>query len=697
MSESRSESSPQQGGSSLQYAMLIIFLVISIMLMGVIFVVLERQDQVSKAYLGLTAEQRLLSQRVVTQAFDASRGQKQAFEQLKATKDRFEEILAMQKNGDAASKVPASPHQAMPYVETLEAKWQPMSAGIEVILAGQEPVLSVSDFVPLLEGLIPQLLEYSDAIAVRLMEAGKASPNQIYVATRQLLLGQRIQSNLGLVLNGGASAATAADRFGRDVALFGRVLKAMKNGNQQLRLARIDDSIASAKIDELMDLFNSIEEEAGLILRNSPELFQVQNATETIADQSSPLLDASNALLNQYEAMATGGFNVFGVRIGFSYVYIFGALALVLLFILAKRTNQDTKLRLSESETRKQETEEQNRRNQEAILRLLDELGDLAEGDLTVQASVTEDITGAIADSVNYAIEALRDLVSTINNSSELMASAAQETRSVADRLARASEVQARQIDSASTTVMQMAQSMGEVSHKTASSAEVAEKSVGIAHEGGDRVRRTIHGMDAIREHIQETSKRIKRLGESSQEIGDIVALINDIADQTNILALNAAIQASSAGEAGRGFAVVADEVQRLAERSGGATKRIEALVKTIQADTNEAIISMEKSTTEVVNGAELAETAGESLEEIETVSARLATLINDVSKAAGEVTTMAARVSSAMKSINEITAQTSESSVATASAVGKLNQLAQELQQSVAGFRLPEHIVGTH
>jgi twitching motility protein PilJ len=236
---------------------------------------------------------------------------------------------------------------------------------------------------------------------------------------------------------------------------------------------------------------------------------------------------------------------------------------------------------------------------------------------------------------------------------------------------------------------------MDNVSGKTASAAEVAEKSVKIAHEGGDRARSTIQGMDTIREHIQETAKRMKRLGESSQEVGDIVALINDIADQTNILALNAAIQASAAGEAGRGFAVVADEVQRLAERSGNATKRIEALVKTIQADTNEAIISMEKSTSEVVNGAGLAEKAGEALEEIETVSARLATLINEVSKAAGQVTEMAARVSTAMISINEITAQTSESSLATASSIGKLNQLAQELRQSVAGFRLPDQALG--
>jgi twitching motility protein PilJ len=391
------------------------------------------------------------------------------------------------------------------------------------------------------------------------------------------------------------------------------------------------------------------------------------------------------------EAVAKGGVKFFGLSIDEKYAYGIGFLALGLALWLARETNRDTKQRLLESEQRKQETEDQNRRNQDAILRLLDELGDLAEGDLTVQASVTEDITGAIADSVNYAIEALRDLVSTINNTSELVASAAQETRSVADRLARASEVQARQIESSSKTVMQMAQFMDEVSAKTASSSEVAEKSVNIAHEGGDRVRRTIQGMDAIREHIQETSKRIKRLGESSQEIGDIVALINDIADQTNILALNAAIQATSAGEAGRGFAVVADEVQRLAERASNATKRIEALVKTTQADTNEAIISMEKSTTEVVNGADLAEKAGEALEEIETVSARLAALIDDVSKAAAQVTEMASRVSTAMITINEITAQTSESSVATASSIGKLNQLAQELRQSVAGFRLPD------
>lgn len=445
-----------------------------------------------------------------------------------------------------------------------------------------------------------------------------------------------------------------------------------------------------AQIETLANDLNALKEDTSIL---DPESLREQ--VFIFADRGVNNLRDVGSLLNEVESSGGSAKPRFmGITIDSRIAYVLGVVAVVLLIFLARLQNREIRLRLGINEQQKQETEDQNRRNQEAILRLLDELGDLAEGDLTVQASVTEDITGAIADSVNYAIEALRDLVSVITKTSEQLAAAAQETRSVADRLARASEVQARQIESSSRTVQQMAQAMDEVADKMAASAEVAEKSVGIAHEGGERVRRTIQGMDAIREHIQETSKRIKRLGESSQEIGDIVALINDIADQTNILALNAAIQASAAGDAGRGFAVVADEVQRLAERSGNATKRIEALVKTIQADTNEAVISMEKSTTEVVNGAGLAEKAGEALDEIETVSARLAELINDVSKAASQVTEMASRVSSAMTSINEITAQTSESSVATASSIGKLNQLAQELQQSVAGFRLPEESI---
>jgi twitching motility protein PilJ len=656
-------------------------LVLFIVLMGVIFILLAQQNERSEVQFNRTSEQRLLSRAAVTEALEAVRGKESAFARLKNTRDRFEQILKDQRNDSAAP---------LAVLDELDNRWKPMRGEIDIILAGRESVVSVNNFVPLLESSLTQMITLSDEVAKSLAN-NRVDPRQVYLATNQLLLGQRIESDLKRMLTeSGLSAAAAADRFSRNVSLFGRVLKGMREGDARLGIDRVTLPDSAGKLADLADLFKSLEAETARINEKAPELVKVQNAAQGIADKGDALLEAATQLLETYAAQGRQ-VRLLGIPLSYPIAYILGIIALFLLITLLYVQNRESRQQLVDAEQRKQETEEQNRRNQDAILRLLDELGNLAEGDLTVQASVTEDITGAIADSVNYAIEALRDLVSTINSTSGLVAAAVQETSAIADRLAKSSEIQARQIENASATVMQMAQSMDEVSSKTAASAEVAEKSVGIAHEGGDRVRRTIHGMNAIREHIQDTSKRIKRLGESSQEIGDIVALINDIADQTNILALNAAIQASAAGEAGRGFAVVADEVQRLAERSSNATKRIETLVKTIQADTNEAIISMEKSTGEVVGGAGLAEKAGEALEEIEKVSAKLAELIDEISKSAGQVSEMASRVSSAMISINEITGQTAESSVATASAIGKLNQLAQELRQSVAGFRLPD------
>ncbi len=345
------------------------------------------------------------------------------------------------------------------------------------------------------------------------------------------------------------------------------------------------------------------------------------------------------------------------------------------------------------SQTRKQLIEQasQNERNQAAILQLLDEIADLAEGDLRIHASVTENFTGAIADSINFAIDQMRGLVLNINNLSVQVSKAAGETQNTAKNLASAAENQAREIGAASQAINEMAISIDQVSSNAAESAAVAERAVEIANKGAEVVQDTIQGMETIRGQIQETSKRIKRLGESSQEIGDIVSLINDIADQTNILSLNAAIQASMAGDAGRGFAVVADEVQRLAERSSAATKQIAALVKTIQTDTNEAVISMEQTTSEVVGGAKRAQDAGVALEEIENVSTNLAELIQAISNAARQQAASAGDVSSTMNVIQEITAQTVNGSEQTAASIGNLAGIAKEMQTSVEGFKLPE------
>ncbi|MDW8259051.1 MAG: methyl-accepting chemotaxis protein [Gammaproteobacteria bacterium] len=385
-------------------------------------------------------------------------------------------------------------------------------------------------------------------------------------------------------------------------------------------------------------------------------------------------------------ARSDGGHAPIGLRWWPAIPAMLAIVPLALLWQRARELKADADHQRLASALQRQQVD----KNQEAILRLLDEMSSLADGDLTVQATVTEDMTGAIADSFNYAVDALRGLVTTINQSALKLDSATRQTQALAQHLAKASTAQSRQIAQASESVAEMAASTEEVSGNAERAADVARHSVDVAHKGGDAVRRTIDGMNAIRETIQETSKRIKRLGESSQEIGNIVELINDIAEQTNILALNASIQASMAGEAGRGFAVVADEVQRLAERAANATKQIEVLVRTIQADTNEAVVSMERSTTDVVGGALLAENAGAALDEIEQVSNQIASLVQNISASARQQAGSAQAMARNMSVLKEISVQTAESTSATSQQIAKLAELSAELRKSIAGFRLP-------
>jgi twitching motility protein PilJ len=401
------------------------------------------------------------------------------------------------------------------------------------------------------------------------------------------------------------------------------------------------------------------------------------------------LLAASGALtlLGALGAYLTAGSDASGfARFGPLGLALAAVGLLVAAVMLAGRIQKTVQDQRFAAETQRKE----NDRNQQAILRLLDELSSLADGDLTVQATVTEEITGAIADSINYAVDALRGLVATINHSSIQLDSAARQTQALSQHLAKASSAQSKQIASATESASGMANSVAEVSGNAERAADVARHSVEIAHKGGDAVRRTIDGMNAIRETIQETSKRIKRLGESSQEIGNIIELINDIAEQTNILALNASIQASMAGEAGRGFAVVADEVQRLAERAANATKQIEVLVRTIQTDTNEAVVSMERSTTDVVGGALLAENAGAALDEIEQVSNQIASLVQNISASARAQASGAQNIARNMQVLREISVQTAESTNATSAAIAQLAELSAGLRRAAAGFRLP-------
>jgi twitching motility protein PilJ len=355
--------------------------------------------------------------------------------------------------------------------------------------------------------------------------------------------------------------------------------------------------------------------------------------------------------------------------------------ALIALFVYAL---------VHDARERARQSAEQNQQTQDSILGLLDGMGSLADGDLTIEPQVTDQMTGAIADSINYAVKEMRGLVQRINETSQQVAAESEQSRSIVSELSESSERQASQITDTTEQMQAMAQSMSEMSMGARQSADVAHGSVEVAKRGAEAVRNTISGLDRMREQIQETAKRIKRLGESSQQIGEIVGLIDDIAEQTNILSLNAAIQAAMAGEAGRGFAVVADEVQRLAERSAEATKQIAELVKTIQADTNEAVLSMEQATQGVVEGTRVADTAGQALGEIESVSEQLSELIATMAEAAQQQSDRATTVSESMSDIRQVTNLTSTGTRETADSIGRLADLARELQASVAGFKLP-------
>ena len=440
-------------------------------------------------------------------------------------------------------------------------------------------------------------------------------------------------------------------------------------------------AVQGAAVEEL----GTVTELVSRLKASLNELSAIGEDLVELRAQEQQLQQATDSLMTRFNALGRGGAAQTSGLLGNLPVLLLAiGLVVALLLLFAFYRAADVRRAIAAEAQR-------NERNQQAILTLLDELSSLADGDLTVQATVTEDITGAIADSINYAIEALRELVVTVRDSAYLVDAATKQTDATAVHLVRSAETQARQIGSASESTAQMAITIEEVSGNAERCSDVARHSVDVAHKGGEAVRRTIEGMNTIRETIQDTSKRIKRLGESSQEIGNIVELINDIAEQTNILALNASIQASMAGEAGRGFAVVADEVQRLAERSANATKQIEVLVSTIQSDTNEAVVSMERSTTDVVGGALLAENAGAALEEIEQVSNQIANLVQNISSSAREQSDTASGITRNMQVLREISSKTTQHTNVTSSAISKLTELATQLRKSVAGFRLPD------
>ena len=664
----------------------ITMLVLSLTVMTGAFFYNSEQSQLLLKLSTNAGELRVLSQQIAKNASEAAAGKEEAFPELADATWLFgQHINAL--NDAKLSALPLidkSNSKVAMDIKALSSAWTEMQSEAQNIFDARDTVLSLHDVTKTLGETIPQLqIEYDEIVEILL--ENNAPAEQISLAQRQPWLAERILRSVAKVLDGGEDSIMAADSFGRDVKLFGRVLNGMIEGNTAMRISQVTDQEAIDRLLEISDLFEFVDGIVDEILETSPELFQVRAASDIIFTDSQQLLQQTSVLADTLSASSSEQKTLEIITLSS------GILSLLFLLATAWFIIMETRRRLEETKAQSAATEAQNAANQKAILRLLDEMADLADGDLTVKASVTEDFTGAIADSINFSIEQLRALVNTINHTAVQVDSAAQETQTTARLLAKASDHQAQEIGATTQSVNDMTESIDRVSSEASDSASVAERSVQIAANGGQVVRNTIDGMTTIREQIQDTSKRLKRLGESSQEIGDIISLINEIADQTNILSLNAAIQASMAGEAGRGFAVVADEVQRLAERVSTATKQVEALVSAIQTDTNEAVISMEQTTSEVVQGARLAQDAGVALEEIEQVSNNLAGLIRNISETAKVEARSASGISTRMVAIRDISIQTSTGTKAAAQSIGQLADMAIELRQSVTGFKLPE------
>ena len=700
----------KKGSSRSALVPLLSVLLVLSMVAGVLaFVAWAKHSADLEKYILGASEQQVLAHRIAKYAAEAASGKEASFARMQESRDRFSQILDMLKNGSPKENLPPSPAAIQPELHRVENAWLELRSHVDAILDNQDAILSVNEIINGIRDTLPDLLEVSNEVTNALVE-GQSDPSQIYYATRQLFLTERINSALNDVLAGGSATALAVDQLTQDVDELKTVIDALVNGSPVLGIKAVERQDVKERLLEVTAILGDLDESLGMILGMISDVLPAleavgetgmsEKAQEALAtgevlpdmDVPSQLALSSDKVAEEVgKLISMYGTDAADLKIGpiplnAKLVTGLGVLSAVLLVLLGM-------VLVGQAKRREEITAEQYQRNQEAIRRLLDEMGDLADGDLSVQATVTEDITGAIADSINYAIEAMREVVESINQTTEEVSSSAQETQATIRHLADAAEHQREQITGASSTIDQMTSALEKMAGDATESAQVAQNSVELASKGGEAVRRTINGMDNIREQIQETSKRIKRLGESSQEIGNIVELIEDIADQTNILALNAAMQAAMAGEAGRGFAVVADEVQRLAERSANATKQIEALVQTIQADTNEAVSSMEASTAEVVGGAGLAEDAGAALQEIEKVSNEIAGIITRLADSAQQESAEARQLNDTMGVIQEITQQTTEGTNNVAAEIGELAEKTNRLRQSVAGFVLPDKV----
>ena len=644
---------------------------------GILIGLQNRQSANATVYVASAGELQMLSQQIAKAAQRGIQGDRDAFSELRNASQRFTYVLNTLRGGGELGErsVPASPETVQPALTALQERWVPIEQDVRWLIDGETSITTLDRSVAMINAFHPLLFDLTQAIA-RLKSEGNSSIREIALANNSVLITQRIAKNANSLMAGETIDPEAAFQMTQDPAAFNNTLAEL------LQLSEGEP----ASQQRLRDIEWYAEETLAAIGRINDNIQNLAQAKQT----GVRMFRASPALLDDTRSVSAAFDNAYrGFDPLIAGIIVTSLLALGVIVIIVKAYNADLLQRRAEAERQRQEAQDERNLAQQAILRLMNEMGDLADGDLTIRATVSEDITGAIADSVNYTIEELSVLVRRINDAATRVTAATESAQKISGELLDATQRQSQEIEEVGSTVERMAVSMTDSSERALQSAQVARQSRDAAQKGTTAVEDTIRGMNDIREQIQETSKRIKRLGESSQEIGEIVELISDITEQTNVLALNAAIQAASAGEAGRGFTVVAEEVQRLAERSAEATKQIASIVKSIQTDTKDAVSAMETATRDVVEGAQLTDAAGQVLAEIERVSTETAELIEQISGDIQEQAATASRVAGTMKDILAITDQTTRGTQQTAVSVGELADLAVELKGSVSGFKV--------
>ncbi len=655
-------------------------------LLAMVFTALNSAGK-SAGQVAASGQALMQSQRLAKSVSQALFGSPKAFPEVRESAEVLSRTVLGLQGGDA--EIAAAPPAAQEALAPLLPLVERAGKNAAVVLAQQKVLTQVGEALRSINRQSSELLEAAEAVAAIKLQQD-ASAAELSAAGQLVMLTQRIgkSANEFLTLEGVSPGSVFL--LGKDLNSFREIGKGLTEGNAELRLPPARDAQTRERLAAMMKQYEETRREAAVILANLPGLVAAREAQTSIIGDSEPLRQGLEAV--QQRLGAEGGFsgaNLVLLLLSAALI-VTGGLGFLRLFVRdqAQRAGVAEDQRLA-AERMEQEAKRVNDANQAAILRLMNELQTVAEGDLTQQATVTEDITGAIADSVNYTVEELRTLVAQVQGTAGRVTETTQQVEATSTELLAASSEQLREIRDTGESVLQMAGRINDVSAQAQETAQVARQSLSAAESGLVAVQNTIGGMNAIRDHIQETSKRIKRLGESSQEIGEITELISDITEQTNVLALNAAIQAASAGEAGRGFSVVAEEVQRLAERSADATRQIAALVKAIQTDTQDAVGAMERSTQGVVAGTKLSDAAGTALGEIDRVSRQLAELIAHISHQALAEAQSANVVAANIQHIFAVTEQTGEGTRSTAQMVRELSKTAEELKQSVARFKI--------